>query len=141
MKSIFLALALSTLISSAWGIISVKVEHEGNTFYVFDRHFYKDDKANISSMIQLKRNRTGRDNNNLLLINCTNDNIRMKSAYLPQSNLYPKNTGQVPYHWSAPIIIATTDSIVQLEQELYNTIVAKALEIQKAAETPSEGTS
>ncbi|KAA1111784.1 hypothetical protein PGT21_012242 [Puccinia graminis f. sp. tritici] len=141
MKSIFWALALSTLISRAWGILSVKVEHEGKTFYVFDRHFYKSDKANLSSIMQLKRTIRGKDHNELELMNLTDHNIRMKSAYLEPSFLYPKTTGHIPFHWSAPNIVATIDPIVRLEQELYNTIVEKALEIQKAEENPSEGAS
>ncbi|KAA1067682.1 hypothetical protein PGT21_014381 [Puccinia graminis f. sp. tritici] len=99
MKSIFWAFAFSTLISRAWGILSVKFEHEGKPFYVFDRHFYKDDKAKLSSIMQLKRTIRGKDHNQLELMNLTDDNIRMKSAYLEPSFLYPRSMGHVPFYW------------------------------------------
>ncbi|KAA1067964.1 hypothetical protein PGT21_023328 [Puccinia graminis f. sp. tritici] len=125
MKWTFLAAAISIFIPRTWGL-SVIVSHGGTNFYVFDRNFAKDDKANLSELIEIKKVIPGYYYNQLLLKNISNNNIQIINAYFQTCNLTPNNRVFVPWHGMASKIIATTNSQVTLDEDLHRTLVDKA---------------
>jgi hypothetical protein len=126
MKSIFLALAISTLIARTLAIAQI-VQHEGTDYFVFTANFASDDRANLSRVIHQEDIIKGRDYNLLVLKNLSDDQILIMDAYFKTHHLLPRQQVSVPYRsgW-AKNIVAHTNPLVNLDQGMYTTIVNKA---------------
>ncbi|KAA1098764.1 hypothetical protein PGT21_021905 [Puccinia graminis f. sp. tritici] len=127
MKSIFLALAISTLIARTW-CLSRLVQHEGVDYYVFGRNFHEDDRANLSALIMQVNVTKGSDHDVLTFKNHTGEHIWIMDPFFKDHHLLPSSTVCVPWNKRARNIVAHTEPTVKLTQGLYLTILEKARE-------------
>ncbi|KAA1098762.1 hypothetical protein PGT21_021920 [Puccinia graminis f. sp. tritici] len=126
MRTIFIYLAISKLISRTWGLSQI-IPYNGVNYYVFHgTGFAQDDHAKLAQVISLEKVIHGDFYDTLHFKNLTGDRIWMMDSFYKEHHLLPYNQVAVPWTKLARHIVAHTEPTVILNQDMFKDILAKA---------------
>ncbi|EFP87323.1 uncharacterized protein PGTG_12907 [Puccinia graminis f. sp. tritici CRL 75-36-700-3] len=125
MRSIFIYLAISKLISRTWGLSQI-IPYDNVNYYVFGKGFAQDDHAKLPQVTSLEKVTHGKFHDTLHFKNLSGDRIWMMDAFYKEHQLAPFSYVDVPWNKVARHIVAHTDPTVIPNQDMYKAILEKA---------------